>query len=141
MLTFWEPNVSKDALGTSKGEHYFQVRNILLHFFIFFARRRRSRCYIIAGRQLFFRSVSEFRMRLLDLTTVLALYTLRLPGYLQVIVKPLGEGQGFISVVYRVTVEFTDASAAPFNFVLKVPSTRHLETFVSAAKDPEVSIR
>ncbi|KAH7717420.1 hypothetical protein AAVH_15151, partial [Aphelenchoides avenae] len=54
-----------------------------------------------------------------------------------VTVEPLGEGQGFVSVVYRVTVEFVDGDASPYSFVLKVPSTRHLDTFASETGNPE----
>ncbi|KAH7713739.1 DHS-27 protein [Aphelenchoides avenae] len=52
-------------------------------------------------------------------------------------VKPLGEGQGFISVVYRVTVGFDAGDASLYSFVLKVPSTRHLDTFASETDNPE----
>ncbi|KAH7697498.1 putative oxidoreductase dhs-27, partial [Aphelenchoides avenae] len=54
-----------------------------------------------------------------------------------VTVKPLGEGQGFVSVVYRVTVDFDDGDASPYSFVLKVPSTRHVDTFASETDNPE----
>lgn len=54
--------------------------------------------------------------------------------------KPLGEGQGFVSVVYRVTVDFDDGDASPYSFVLKVPSTRHVDTFASETDNPEVGL-